>query len=42
MTKIRQSHKIAIIKKARFYATHHQPIGFWIFLNLVNPLEKEV
>ena len=40
MARIRQNHKIATIKKARFYAVHHLPIGFWIFLNLQKPFRK--
>jgi hypothetical protein len=40
VARIRQRHKIAIIKKARFYAVHHLPIGFWILLNLQKGFRK--
>jgi len=34
VARIRRRHKIATIKKVRFYAVDHQPIGFWKLLNL--------
>jgi hypothetical protein len=40
VARIRQRHKIATIKKARFYAVDHPTIGFWIFLNLQKGFRK--